>query len=80
MYKLTKIEQVQHIKLLFIILILCSVIIFLVPILIGAVNKYFQLIPPHMATGISYLGIILGLLGYLVAIFTLFTVIRGCNP
>jgi hypothetical protein len=76
MYRFTKIKQIQSIDGLFKILMLCSSMIFLAPVFIGAVNKYFQLIDTQMTLWISFFSILIGILGYVVTIFTLFILLH----
>lgn len=75
MYKFKKTTQAQHVSLLFKILIMSSSLIFLVPMVIGASHKHLQLMDIQMVMWTSSLSITLGVLSYLVTIFTLFNLL-----
>jgi len=72
MYKFKKTTRTQHIGLLFKILLMSTSMIFLVPMFVGVIHKYFQLMDIQMVMWVSSLSITIGVLSYLVTIFTLF--------
>ncbi len=75
MYKFKKITKVQHVELLFKLLIISLGLVFLVPMLLGISHKYFQLMDVQMIIWTSSLSITLGVLGYLITIFTIFNLL-----
>jgi len=79
MYKYKRSSQAQHVSLLFKLLLISSALVFIVPMFIGVIHKYFQVIDVQMVMWISSLSITLGVLSYLVTIFTLFNLLYWGN-
>ncbi len=75
MYKFKKTTQAQYVSLLFKLLLLSSGLIFLAPMIVGVIHKYFQPMDIQMVIWVSSLSITLGVLGYLVTIFTIFNIL-----
>jgi len=75
MFKFKKYNQKIYLQLLFKLLISFATLIFLIPMLLGIVNKYFPLINLPLIIYTSAISIILGVLGFTSTIIILFNIL-----
>ncbi len=72
MYKLKRATKIQTVNMLYKLLLLSTVLLFLVPMILGSIHKNLELMDTYMFIWTNALSITLGCLGYIASFFGIF--------